>query len=129
MKWYVAVPDPCGRQRRSLASSSYQADSMADDGNSYRQIFRASSIISGAQALNYLIGLARIKVVALLIGPAGVGLFGVYTSALAFVSEGRRLPMSAWQRRFCWGIVEAPRPRRRRRCACESHAWRSFGEP
>src|SRR5271165_1318418 len=59
---------------------------MADNGNSYRQIFRASSIIGGAQALNYMIGLARIKVVALLIGPAGVGVFGVYTSALAFVS-------------------------------------------
>ena len=59
---------------------------MADDGNSYHQIFRASSIIGGAQVLNYLIGLARMKVVALLIGPAGVGLFGVYTSALAFVS-------------------------------------------
>jgi hypothetical protein len=59
---------------------------MAYDGNSYRQIFRASSIIGGAQALNYLIGLARIKVVALLIGPAGVGLFDVYMSTLALVS-------------------------------------------
>jgi enterobacterial common antigen flippase len=59
---------------------------MTDDAKAYGQIFRSTSIIGGTQALNYLIGLARVKIVALLIGPAGVGLFGVYASALAFVS-------------------------------------------
>jgi enterobacterial common antigen flippase len=59
---------------------------MAEDANSYRQIFRSSSILGGVQALNYLIGMVRIKAIALLIGPEGVGLFGLYTSALAFVA-------------------------------------------
>ena len=58
---------------------------MSEESHSYSQILRSSSIIGGAQAINYLIGLVRIKAVALLIGPAGVGILGSYTSALTLV--------------------------------------------
>lgn len=46
----------------------------------YRDALRASSIIGGAEGLSYLIGLLRTKAVALLLGPSGVGLIGLYLS-------------------------------------------------
>ena len=49
--------------------------------SSYRQILRSSAVMGGAQAINYMVGLLRIKVVAVLLGPAGVGVIGLYTSA------------------------------------------------
>lgn len=52
---------------------------------SYGQILRSSSIVGFAQAINYLIALVRMKVVAVLIGPAGVGLMGVYVSATSLI--------------------------------------------
>lgn len=52
---------------------------MSKDG-SYRQILRSSSIIGGASVINILVGLLRIKVAAVLLGPAGVGLIGLLTS-------------------------------------------------
>lgn len=44
---------------------------------SYRQIVRSSLIIGGSTIINILIGLLRTKAVALLLGPAGVGLIGL----------------------------------------------------
>ncbi len=49
--------------------------------SSYRQILRSSAVMGGAQAINYMVGLLRIKVVAVLLGPAGVGVIGLYTAA------------------------------------------------
>jgi PST family polysaccharide transporter len=48
------------------------------DSTSYRQILRSSSIIGGAQGINLLLGMVRVKVAAVLIGPIGVGLVGNY---------------------------------------------------
>jgi enterobacterial common antigen flippase len=58
---------------------------MTGEKNSYGQILRASSIVGGGQAANYLIGLARVKLAAMLLGPTGVGLVGLYTSAIGLV--------------------------------------------
>ena len=58
---------------------------MSEEKRAYGQILRGSSILGGAQALNYVISLVRVKAVALLIGPAGVGYLGAYTSAIALV--------------------------------------------
>ncbi|WP_108483546.1 O-antigen translocase [Oceaniglobus ichthyenteri] len=46
--------------------------------SSYRTILRSSSIIGGAQVINIAVGLVKIKFVAVLLGPAGVGLLGLY---------------------------------------------------
>lgn len=53
--------------------------------HSYGQILKSSSIIGGAQGINYLIGMVRTKLVAVLLGPAGVGLVGLYMSATELV--------------------------------------------
>lgn len=55
---------------------------MSDDGKSYRQILRSTSIIGGASVINILIGLVRIKVVAVLLGPSGVGLIGLFNNLM-----------------------------------------------
>ncbi|MGD0101397.1 MAG: O-antigen translocase [Acidobacteriota bacterium] len=52
---------------------------------SYGQILKSSSIIGGAQALNLLVGMIKTKLVAILLGPAGVGLVGLYQSATTLV--------------------------------------------
>ncbi len=46
--------------------------------SSYNQILKTSSIIGGASGINYAVGLVRTKIVAVLLGPAGVGLVGMY---------------------------------------------------
>jgi enterobacterial common antigen flippase len=58
---------------------------MTAEKNTYGQILRSSSIVGGAQAANYLIGFARVKLVAVLLGPTGVGLVGLYISATGLV--------------------------------------------
>ncbi|OWX98816.1 O-antigen translocase [Thioclava sp. IC9] len=50
--------------------------------SSYRTILRSSSIIGAAQVVNILVGLIRMKIVAVLIGPAGVGLIGLYANLI-----------------------------------------------
>lgn len=51
--------------------------------NSYRQILRSSFIIGGASIINILIGLIRTKIVAMVLGPAGIGLIGLVQSLMA----------------------------------------------
>lgn len=52
----------------------------------YRQIFKSTSLIGGAQIVSLAIGVVRVKVLALLLGPAGVGLMGMYTSVMTLIS-------------------------------------------
>jgi O-antigen/teichoic acid export membrane protein len=54
--------------------------------SSHRQILRSSSIIGGASVINILIGLLRIKVIAVLLGPAGIGLIGILQNLMATAS-------------------------------------------
>lgn len=44
----------------------------------HRQILRSTSIIGGASVANVLIGLIRNKVAALVLGPVGIGLVGIF---------------------------------------------------
>ena len=53
---------------------------------SYGHILRSTTIIGGAQGISYLIGMLKTKAVAILLGPAGVGLVGLYVSAVGFIS-------------------------------------------
>jgi len=59
--------------------------------SSHQEILKSSSIIGTAQVFNYLIGLVRMKVVAILLGPSGVGLVGLYVSAIGLVGTMTRL--------------------------------------
>jgi PST family polysaccharide transporter len=48
--------------------------------NSYRQIFKSTSLIGGSQVISILLRIVRTKILAVLLGPSGVGIIGLYTS-------------------------------------------------
>jgi antigen flippase len=48
--------------------------------HSYGQILKSSALIGGSSAVNIALGIVRTKATALLLGPAGFGLFGLYGS-------------------------------------------------
>lgn len=54
---------------------------------SYRQILRSTSIIGGASVFNILVGLARTKAAAILLGPSGVGLISLFQSLMTTASS------------------------------------------
>lgn len=55
-------------------------------GTSYRTILRSSSIIGSAQVINIAASLVKMKAVAVILGPAGVGLAGLYLSLIQTAS-------------------------------------------
>ena len=48
--------------------------------STYGQILKSSALIGGSSAANVAVGIVRAKVMALLVGTAGVGLMGIYNS-------------------------------------------------
>lgn len=48
--------------------------------HSYGQILKSSALVGGSSAVNIALGIVRTKAMALLLGPAGFGLFGLYGS-------------------------------------------------
>lgn len=60
------------------------AEPKADSG-SYHQILKSSSLIGGAQGVNLLLGMVRVKFAAVLIGPLGVGLAANYMAVQGVV--------------------------------------------
>lgn len=54
--------------------------------SSRSQILRSTSIVGGAAAINIVVGLIRTKCAALLIGPAGIGVIGLFLNLVQFVA-------------------------------------------
>jgi enterobacterial common antigen flippase len=57
-----------------------QAAARSTKEHSYSQIFKSTTLIGGSQAISIAFGIVRTKAMALLLGPAGVGLLGLYNS-------------------------------------------------
>jgi O-antigen/teichoic acid export membrane protein len=55
--------------------------------SSYRQIFKATSLFGGVQVFNIVISIIRSKIIAVLLGPAGMGLAGLLTSTTGLLSS------------------------------------------
>jgi O-antigen/teichoic acid export membrane protein len=55
------------------------------DRSSYRQIFKATSLFGGVQVFNILIGIIRVKFVAILLGTAGIGIMGLLNAPLQLI--------------------------------------------
>lgn len=62
--------------------------------SSYKQIVKATSIFGGVQAYNIVLAIVRTKLVALLLGPAGMGLSGLLTGTTAMVASLTDLGLS-----------------------------------
>jgi len=86
----VATPELDSKLKPAMSHSG---------GESYRKIFKSSALLGGARVINMVVGMARVKVMALLLGTVGVGVFSIYEqivytlsaiSALGINSSGVR---------------------------------------
>lgn len=58
---------------------------MKKDNKSYNQILKSTTIFGGSQVLIILIGIIRNKIIAVLLGTAGVGIIGIYYSIIDMI--------------------------------------------
>jgi O-antigen/teichoic acid export membrane protein len=63
-----------------------QSRCLIDMSSSHRQIFRSSAVIGGASIINMIVNIVKIKVLAVLLGPAGVGLMGLYQNIMGMAA-------------------------------------------
>lgn len=56
------------------------------DTGSQRQILKATSISGSASVINVLTSIAKVKLIALLVGPTGIGLMGLYQRVMSLVA-------------------------------------------
>jgi PST family polysaccharide transporter len=63
--------------------------------SSHRQIFKSTALIGGAQVINMGIGIVRTKALALMLGPAGMGLAGLYMTATGLIGSVAGLGLNA----------------------------------
>ncbi len=60
---------------------------MSDQQSSYRQIMKATSLFGGVQFFNIIISIIRSKVIAVLLGPAGMGIMGLLSSTINIIGS------------------------------------------
>jgi O-antigen/teichoic acid export membrane protein len=68
---------------------------MSEEQSSYRQIMKATSIFGGVQVFNIIISIIRSKFIAILLGPAGMGIAGLLTSTTGLIGSITNLGLSA----------------------------------
>lgn len=56
------------------------------DKSSYGQILKATTLIGGTQIINTLLGIVRVKILAVLLGPSGVGIISLYNSVTGIIA-------------------------------------------
>ncbi len=64
---------------------------MAEDRNSYKNITKAIGLFGGVQLFNILAGIIKNKIVAVLLGPVGMGISGILASTTAMISSATGL--------------------------------------
>ncbi len=65
------------------------------EASSSRGLIKSMLVIGSAQVVNILISIVRIKVLAVLLGPSGVGLLSIYNSLLDMVQQTAGLGMGS----------------------------------
>ena len=60
---------------------------MSSERDSYKQIFKTTSIFGGIQVLNILIAIAKSKIVAILLGPAGLGIISIFNTTSTLIAS------------------------------------------
>ena len=61
---------------------------MSESQSAYKQVVKATSIFGGVQVFNILISVVRSKVIALFLGPAGMGIAGLLNAVIGLVAMG-----------------------------------------
>ena len=69
----------------------------AEKTDSYSHVLKYTGIFGGVQGMNILVGIVRNKLVATILGPAGMGLIAIFNSTINLLSNSTNLgiPMSA----------------------------------
>jgi O-antigen/teichoic acid export membrane protein len=62
--------------------------------SSYNHVLKYTGLFGGVQGLNILMGLVRNKLVALLLGPDGMGLASIFNTTVSFISQSTNLGIS-----------------------------------
>ena len=60
---------------------------MSSERDSYKQIFKTTSIFGGIQVFNILIVILKSKIVAVLLGPAGLGIISIFNSTSTLIAS------------------------------------------
>ena len=63
--------------------------------SSHRQIFKSTALIGGTQVIKMGIGIVRTKALAVLLGPSGMGLAGLYMTATGLIGSVAGLGLNA----------------------------------
>lgn len=79
----------------SRAAPSSHSGAEATASSSYGEILQSSALIGLASVIGLVIGLARTKAMAVLLGPAGVGLLGLYSTTADLVRSLAGLGINA----------------------------------
>jgi antigen flippase len=66
---------------------SYQNDAPGDDKKSYGQILKSTTLIGGSSVIVVFLKIIQAKAMAVLLGPAGVGIIGLYGSVTGVVGQ------------------------------------------
>jgi len=59
---------------------------MSEEQSSYRQIMKATSLFGGVQVFQIIVQIIKSKIIAVLLGPIGMGIVGLLTSSLGLIS-------------------------------------------
>ena len=83
-----------------------------DSKDRYSHILRYTGLFGGVQGLNILIGIVRNKLVAMILGPNGMGLISLFNSTIKLVSDSTSfgISMSAVRNISCL-LYTSPSPR------------------
>lgn len=65
-----------------------------DTKDTYGHVLKYTGIFGGVQGLNIIVGVVRNKLVALLLGPGGMGLVSLFNSVVNFISQSTNLGIS-----------------------------------
>lgn len=65
-----------------------------DNTDSQKHILKSTSITGGTQIVSILLGIGKIKIIAIILGPVGVGLVGIYQSIIDIVKTTTSLGIS-----------------------------------
>lgn len=67
---------------------------MQKDNSSYRNIMKGTAIFGGVQVINIAVGIIRGKLVAIILGTAGMGYTSIITSATTFIQQVAQLGLN-----------------------------------
>ena len=68
-----------------VKANQHMTLTLSERQSSYRQIFKATSLFGGVQVFNILIGIVRVKFIAILLGTTGVGIIGLLNAPLQLI--------------------------------------------